>query len=137
MAACVSYENIVSWADHVHNDVNQDHSHFARELMRADSPSTCPPSKLQTSADAACLIINVAVYCFLMPSPPGRAPQGGGQQPLVVVMTTLQRLKIASGVIVVLFGFAGIVLQISRAASVDRHEACLSAILCPDSYDKS
>ncbi|ODO10305.1 hypothetical protein I350_02534 [Cryptococcus amylolentus CBS 6273] len=104
-------------------------------LATLDS-STCPVPRLQMSADGARLAVNLLVYCFLMPSPPGRSSQQGGQQPLVLGMTTLQQFKIASVVIFTLFGFAVLVLQIAHTASVERHEACLAAILCPESFDK-
>ncbi|ODO05457.1 hypothetical protein L198_02150 [Cryptococcus wingfieldii CBS 7118] len=104
-------------------------------LATLDS-STCPVPRLQMSADGARLGVNFIVYCFFMPSPPGRSSQQGGQQPLVLGMTRLQQIKIASAVIFTVFGFAALMLQIAHTASVERHEACLSAILCPDSFDK-
>ncbi|TYJ53713.1 hypothetical protein B9479_005680 [Cryptococcus floricola] len=55
-------------------------------LATMDS-STCPVPRLQMSADGARLAVNLIVYCFLMPSPPGRSSQQGGQQPLVVVIS--------------------------------------------------
>ncbi|TYJ51747.1 hypothetical protein B9479_007673 [Cryptococcus floricola] len=105
-------------------------------LATLDS-STCPVPRLQMSADGARLAVNLIVYCFLMPSPPGRSSQQGGQQPLVLGMTRLQKIKIASAVIFTVFGFTALMLQIAHTASVERHEACLSAILCPGSYSKS